>query len=94
MKKKGEFVLASMLLALISLLSCNDSGRIKNEKSFGPTPSFVKAKPITMDELGKKKITGLGVYEVTDYSPAHYKKKIPNSAPHADHNPLRSYIIK
>ena len=91
---KSELRFLSLVIGLATVLSCNDSSKIKNAIPLGPTPLFEKVKPITMVELNQKKINGIGVYEVIDYGPALYKKKIPNTTPHADHNPHRSFIIK
>jgi hypothetical protein len=79
------------VLALSTLfISCKNNGRVAS----GPDPIFEKPAPITMGTLKGTKIHGVQAYEVSDYSPAHYNEKIPNTRPHADHNPHRSVIIK
>jgi len=94
LKRQSINIIVTLFLGLITLFSCNDFFRTKKTVFFGPSPMLVKPKPITMDELTKKKIKGVAVYEITDYGPAHYKNKIPNTIPHADHNPHRSFIVK
>jgi hypothetical protein len=86
--KKSLKILMGLLV--LSGLQCTQ----KQSNSIAPDGIFEKAKPITMEELNNKRINGVSAFEVTDYSPAHYKEKIPNTPPHADMNPHRSFIIK
>jgi hypothetical protein len=85
-----KFAVFSVIVLSSLLLGCNGNRRV----SSGPDPIFEKPDPITMETLRGESVHGVQAYEVTDYQPAHYKEKIPNTPPHADHNPHRSLIIK
>jgi hypothetical protein len=88
MKRLIDLLYIVLLLSFI--LGSRNGGRV----SSGPDPLFEKPDPITMETLNGKAIQGVEAYEVTDYAPGHYREKIPNTKPHADHNPHKAVIIK
>ena len=64
-----------------------------NSLPAAPDPLFEKPMPATLVELASRKLSGVAVTEVSDYSPAHYQGELVPSPPHADHNARRALIV-
>ena len=88
MKTAYRMILVFAILSV--LVSCRNNVKVAS----GPDPVFEKPAPLKMASLNGKEIRGVEANEVSDYQPGHYKEVIPNTPPHADHNPHRSLIVK
>jgi hypothetical protein len=88
MKKMPRSVF--LLAVSVLMIGCRNGSKV----SSGPDPVFEKRDPVTMEVLNRKEIHGVEACEVSDYGPGLYKDSIPNTAPHADHNPKKAVIIK